>query len=100
MAVHRLPGADNPVFKLKWIVHSKFKTIPFSTYYLSDANHQTDNPSHTAISVIMNVAPRPWVGRLRVWFCFFTKIIFKLTIDISMCKIIFEVEYFIKSMIY
>ena len=32
--------------------------------------------------------------------CFFTKIIFKLTIDISMCKIILEVEYFIKSMIY
>ena len=29
--------------------------------------------------------------------CIFTKIIFKLTIDISMCKIILEVEYFIKS---
>ena len=28
------------------------------------------------------------------------KIIFKLTIDISMFKIILEVEYFIKSMIY
>ena len=54
----------------------------------------------TAISVIMNVAPRPSVGRSRVCFCFFTKIIFKLTIDISMCKIILEVEYFIKSMIY
>ena len=39
-------------------------------------------------------------GRLRVRFCFFTKIIFKLTIDISMCKIILEVKYFIKSMIY
>ena len=33
-------------------------------------------------------------------FNFFTKIIFKLTIDIFMCKIILEVEYFIKSMIY
>ena len=32
--------------------------------------------------------------------CFFTKIIFKLTIDIFMCKIILEVEYFIKSMMY
>ena len=31
---------------------------------------------------------------------FFTKIIFKLTIDIFMCKTILEVEYFIKSMIY
>ena len=31
---------------------------------------------------------------------FFTKIIFKLAIDIFMCKIILEVEYFIKSMIY
>ena len=40
------------------------------------------------------------LGRTRVSFCFFTKIIFKLTIDISMCKIILEVEYFIKSMIY
>ena len=47
-------------------------------------------------SAIMNVAPRPWVGRSRVCFFFFTKIIFKLTIDISMCKIILEVEYFIK----
>ena len=33
-------------------------------------------------------------------FCFFTKITFKLTIDICMRKIILEVEYFIKSMIY
>ena len=48
----------------------------------------------------MNVAPRPWVGRSRVCFCFFTKIIFKLTIDISMRKIIWKMEYFINSMIY
>ena len=54
----------------------------------------------TAISVIMNVAPRPWVGRLPVRFCFFTKIIFKLIIDISMYKTILEVKYFIKRMIY
>ena len=40
------------------------------------------------------------IGRLRVCFWFFTKIIFKLTIDISMCKIILEVEYFIESVIY
>ena len=50
----------------------------------------------TAISVVMNIAPRPGVGRSRV----FIKIFFKLTIDISMCKIILEVESFIKSMIY
>ena len=31
---------------------------------------------------------------------FFRKIIFKLTIDISMCKIILEEKDFIKSMIY
>ena len=30
----------------------------------------------------------------------FHKIIFNLTIDISKCKIILEVKYFIKSMIY
>ena len=33
-------------------------------------------------------------------FCFFAKIIFTLTIDISMRKIIFKMEYFINSMIY
>ena len=33
-AVHRLYGTDNPDFQIK-------------TYYLSDANHQTDNQSHT-----------------------------------------------------
>ena len=37
---------------------------------------------------------------VRVCALLFTKIIFKLTIDISMCKIILEVEYFIKSTIY
>ena len=40
----------------------------------------------------MNVVPRPSVGRSRVCFCFFTKIILKLTIDISMRKIILEME--------
>ena len=45
----------------------------------------------------MNVAPLG-DGRLRVRFCFSTKIIFKLTIDISMCIIILEVKYLIKSM--
>ena len=97
--------------KVRQIVHSKLKLFHFriKKYYLSDANHQTDNPSHTnnpvssvktAISVIMNVAPQPCVGRFRVCLFFFTKIIFKLTIDISMCKIILEEKYFIKSMIY
>ena len=37
---------------------------------------------------------------VRVCALLFAKIIFKLTIDIFMCKIILEVEYFIKSMIY
>ena len=32
--------------------------------------------------------------------CFFAKIIFKLTIDISMRKIVFKMEYFINSRIY
>ena len=38
--------------------------------------------------------------RVSAQFCFFTKIIFKLNIDISMCEITLEVEYFITSMIY
>ena len=38
-----------PSSKVRWIVHSKLKLFHFQikTYYLSDANHQTDNPSHT-----------------------------------------------------
>ena len=39
------------------------------------------------------------IGCSRVCFCFFTKILFKLTADISTSKTILEVEYF-KSMIY
>ena len=81
------------------VVHSKLKLFHFQIkkYYLPDANHPTDNPVSsvkTAISVIMNVAPRPYVGCLRVRFCFSTKIIFKFTIDISMCKIILEVKHY------
>ena len=65
-----------PSSKVRRIVHSKLKLFDFQikTYYLSDGNHQTDIPSH-------NNNP-----------CLFTKIIFKLTIDISMCKMILEVE--------
>ena len=44
--------------------------------------------------------PRPWDGRSPVCFWFFTKSIFELTIDISMRKMISEVEYVIKSIIY
>ena len=72
-AVHRLPEMDNPSsIKLSVKIDgesqaecsdSKLKPFHFQikTYYLSDANYQTDNPSHpnnpplsvkTAISVI------------------------------------------------
>ena len=57
VAVHRLSETDNPssncpsefMDKVRWIVHSKLKSFHFQikTYYLSDANYQTDNPSHT-----------------------------------------------------
>ena len=35
--------------KVRWIIHSKLKPFHFQikTYYLSDSNYQTDNPSHT-----------------------------------------------------
>ena len=56
-AVHRLSGTDNPssncpsklADKVRRIVHSKLQPFHFQikTYYLSDANYQTDNPSHT-----------------------------------------------------
>ena len=53
-AVHRLSETDNPypncpsklTDNVRWIVHSKLKPFHFQTYYLSDANFQTDNPSH------------------------------------------------------
>ena len=55
-AVHRLSETDNPypncpsklTDNVRWIVHSKLKPFRFQTktYYLSDANFQTDNPSH------------------------------------------------------
>ena len=55
-AVHRLSEMDNPssnrpsklMDKVRRFVHSKLKLFHFQikTYYLSDANHQTDNPSH------------------------------------------------------
>ena len=89
--------------KVRRIVHSKLKLFHFQikTYYLSDANHQTDNPSHTNNPSLVWKRPfLPWVGRLRVCFNFFTKIIFKLTIEISIHKITLKMEYFINSMIY
>ena len=56
-AVHRLSETDNLssncpsklTDKVRRIVHSKLKPFPFQikTYYLSDANYQTNNPSHT-----------------------------------------------------
>ena len=55
-AVHRLSGTDNSssncpsklADKVRRIVHSKLQPFHFQikTYYLSDANYQTDNPSH------------------------------------------------------
>ena len=54
--VPRLSETDNPssncpsklAGKVRRIVHSKLKPFHFQikTYYLSDANYQTDNPSH------------------------------------------------------
>ena len=116
--VHRLSEMDNPSsnFPLKLtdkqtdivrrIVHSKLKPFHFQIewYYLSDANYQTDNPSHTDNpSLVWNAhecrAPASsWA--FAGCFCFFKKIIFKLTVDISIRKIILQVEYFIRSIMY
>ena len=56
-AVHRLSKTDNPstnclsklIDEVRRIVHLKLKPFHFQikTYYLSDSNYQTDNPSHT-----------------------------------------------------
>ena len=47
-----IPSSNCPsklMDKVRRIVHSKLKRFHFQikTYYPSDANHQTDNPSHT-----------------------------------------------------
>ena len=90
--------------KVRRIVHSKLKLFHFQikTYYLSDANHQMDNLSLVWNShFCCNECRAPALSwAFACLLCFFTKIIFKLTIDISMCKIMLEVIYFIKSMIY
>ena len=67
-----------------------------------------DSRSVQSFAIIKNTGHGNFVigrfhTRARAFACLvllFVKIIFKLTIDISMCKIILEVEYFIKSMIY
>ena len=56
-ALHRLSETDNPspncqsklMDNVRRTVHSKLKLFHFQikTYYLPDANNQTDNPSHT-----------------------------------------------------
>ena len=53
----------------------------------------------TAISFIMNVSPSLELG-VRVSAFAFSQIIFKLTIDICMRKIMLKMEYFINSVIY
>ena len=53
----------------------------------------------TAISVIMNVSPSLELG-VRVSAFALSQTIFKLTIDISMRKIMLKMEYFINSVIY
>ena len=93
-AVHRLSEMDNPssncpsklMDKVRRIVHSKLKLFHFQikTYYLSDANHQTDNPSHTNNRCLVWKWPfllrmsrlGPELGaRVSDLICFFTKII-------------------------
>ena len=73
-----IPSANCPSKlkdKVRRIVHAKLKLF----HYLSEANHQTDNPSHTnnpslvwkrPFLSLMNVVPRPWVRRSRVCFAF------------------------------
>ena len=55
---------------------------------------------NTAISVINECRAPALSWTFACSLLLFHKIIFYLTIDISMCKIILEVKYFIKSMIY
>ena len=93
-AIHRLSEMDNPssncpsklMDKVRRIVHSKLKLFHFQikTYYLSDANHQTDNPSHTNNRCLvwkwpfllrMSRLGLELGARVSALICFFTKII-------------------------
>ena len=122
--VHRLSEMDNPssncpsklMDEVRRIVPFKIKTI--ITYltriikritgltriiFVSSVNQNGHFCYEWMSRLGLELGQEPlWLlaGRSLVCFCFFTKIIFKLTIDISMCKIILEVEYFVKSMIY
>jgi len=80
--------------KVRRIVHSKLKLFHFQIkkYYLPDANHQTDNSSHTNNPsnenghFCYNKCHAPalsWAFACPL--LLFTKIIFKMTIGISMC---------------
>ena len=117
MVVHRLTGTDNPVRssncpskstdRVRRIVHSKLKLFHFQIKkdYLSDANHQTNNSSHTNNPssenghICYNECRAPalsWAfaclllifhkDRSPSFDGILTKIIFKMTIDISMCN--------------
>ena len=91
--------------------HSKLKPFHFQikTYYQSDANYQRDNPSQTdnpslsaktAISVINECRAPASSWAFACVLLFFTKINFKLTVDIpSMCKTILEVykKYYLSN---
>ena len=97
-AVKRLSGTDNPVLKLsveidvRRIVHSKWKLFYFQIkkYYLSDANHRTDNTSHTTNTSLVWKRPflLQWMSGpgisldVRAFaFAFSQKLFFKLTIN-------------------
>ena len=55
--------------KVRRIVHSKLKLFHFQikTYYLSDANHQTDNPSHTNNPSLVWNRPLVSPGHNQIW---------------------------------
>ena len=111
-AVHRLSGTD-------WILSSKDRRIVYSklklfhcqinTYHLSDAKHQTDNPSHTNNASLVWKRPLvlKWMSRsgLKLGvrasaFSFSQRLFLNWLLTFLRVKIISEVQYFIKSMIY
>ena len=102
-AVHRLSQTDNPssncpsklMDNFMRVVHSKLKLFHFKLRHIT---YPARIIKRITISVKNECRTQAFSWAFACLLLIFhkSKIIFKLTIDISMCK----VEYFIKSMIY
>ena len=89
-----------PSSKVKRIVHSKLKLFHFKLRRITYLTRIVKRITRLT-RIILNECRAPALSwAFACLFLLFHKDYFKLTIDISMFKIILEVEYCVKSMIY